>query len=66
MINFQETLAAGEKGSVHFKFLWRSEFVRVGSRVLFREGQTKAIGEVTKVVLETPQEEALATTKRKP
>ena len=26
------------------------EFLRVGSRILFREGRTKAIGEITKII----------------
>ncbi len=55
-IQGKETLNVGENGRVRFKFLCRPEFLRVGSRVLFREGMTKGIGEITGLtVLRTEQ-----------
>ncbi|RZF44569.1 hypothetical protein LSTR_LSTR001327 [Laodelphax striatellus] len=38
-----------EQASVLFRFLRHPEFVRVGARLLFREGRTKGIGKVTQV-----------------
>uniref|UniRef100_A0A1B6CL06 Tr-type G domain-containing protein n=1 Tax=Clastoptera arizonana TaxID=38151 RepID=A0A1B6CL06_9HEMI len=38
-----------DRASVVFRFLRHPEFVRVGARLLFREGLTKGIGKVTQV-----------------
>lgn len=38
-----------ERASVLFRFVRHPEFVRVGTRLLFREGRTKGIGKVTQV-----------------
>lgn len=42
-------IQTNEKAIVMFKFINRPEYIRVGSRLLFREGRTKGMGEVTKV-----------------
>ena len=34
-----------------FKFIKNPEFVKSGARILFREGRTKGIGQVTQVNL---------------
>ena len=34
-----------------FKFIKNPEFVKSGARILFREGRTKGIGQVTQVSL---------------
>ena len=34
-----------------FKFIKNPEFVKSGARILFREGRTKGIGQVTQVRL---------------
>ena len=47
---FFQDLGAGEKGRVHFRFQRHPEFLRVGSRVLFREGRTKGIGEIVRLI----------------
>lgn len=44
----------GEKVNVIFVFIRQPEFIVAGSRLLFREGRTKGIGEVTRVALEPP------------
>ena len=36
-----------------FKFIKNPEFVKSGARILFREGRTKGIGQVTQVSLAT-------------
>jgi len=38
-----------DKASVLFRFLRHSEYVKVGMRLLFREGRTKGIGKITQV-----------------
>lgn len=38
-----------ERASVLFRFVRHPEYVRVGARLLFREGCTKGIGKVTQV-----------------
>ncbi|KAI9223318.1 hypothetical protein BC828DRAFT_403261 [Blastocladiella britannica] len=42
-------LRSGERALVRFKFLSHPEYIREGSRVLFREGRTKGVGKITKV-----------------
>ena len=46
----QESLSQGEKGSVRCRFLHHPEFLRVGDRLVLREGPTKATGEVSKLL----------------
>eukprot|EP00004_Rigifila_ramosa_P011212 TRINITY_DN2376_c0_g1_i1.p1 TRINITY_DN2376_c0_g1~~TRINITY_DN2376_c0_g1_i1.p1 ORF type:complete len:767 (+),score=201.43 TRINITY_DN2376_c0_g1_i1:2457-4757(+) len=41
-----ELLRTGDRANVRFRFLYRSEFLRVGDRVIFREGRTKGIGKI--------------------
>lgn len=43
----QEELRTGEKAVVLFKFIKHPEYLKVGAKVLFREGLTKGIGHVT-------------------
>lgn len=45
----QEELRTGEKAVVLFKFIKHPEYLKVGAKVLFREGVTKGIGLVTKL-----------------
>ncbi|CAD7966787.1 unnamed protein product [Amoebophrya sp. A120] len=46
-----ELLRTGDKATVRFRFLYHVEFMRVGWTLLFREGRTKGIGRVTKVLI---------------
>lgn len=43
-------LRTNQKTVVTFKFINRPEYVRTGTRLLFREGKTKGMGEVTKII----------------
>lgn len=43
-------LRTNQKTVVTFRFITRPEYIRTGSRLLFREGKTKGMGEVTKVI----------------
>ncbi|KAF6736950.1 GTP-binding protein 2 [Oryzias melastigma] len=45
----KEELRTGEKAVVLFKFIKHPEYLKVGAKVLFREGATKGIGHVTKL-----------------
>lgn len=45
----KQHLGTNETASVMFKFLFHPEFIRPSSRLLFREGGSKAIGHVTQV-----------------
>ncbi|CAB1450335.1 unnamed protein product [Pleuronectes platessa] len=48
-VHGKEELRTGEKAVVCFKFLKHPEYLKVGAKVLFREGVTKGIGHVTKL-----------------
>lgn len=43
-------MKAGEAGKVEFIFKYRSAYLDVGDKFVFREGKTKGIGTVTKIV----------------
>lgn len=49
----KESLSAGERACVWFRFLRHPEFLRVGSKILFREGRTKGIGEIKRLIPDT-------------
>ena len=67
-IKDSESLAAGQSGRVRFQFLRHPEFLKVESRVLFREGRTKGIGQITKLIpeKETRDERSSSPHRRKP
>uniref|UniRef100_A0A7S3JJK6 Tr-type G domain-containing protein n=1 Tax=Euplotes harpa TaxID=151035 RepID=A0A7S3JJK6_9SPIT len=46
----KEHLRMGDKGYVHFKFMYRPEFIKEGSAIMMREGRTKGLGQVCTVV----------------
>ncbi|CUG92604.1 GTP-binding elongation factor TU fragment, putative [Bodo saltans] len=50
MLVEQEVLRTGDRSTVRFHFLYRPEFMQVGQRMIFREGRTKGIGTVTKLI----------------
>ncbi|XP_041921167.1 GTP-binding protein 2-like [Alosa sapidissima] len=45
----KEDLRTGEKAVVHFRFIKHPEYLKVGAKLLFREGVTKGIGQVTRL-----------------
>lgn len=45
-----ECLRTGDKASVNFKFVKHPEYLKPGQRLVFREGRTKAVGNVTKII----------------
>jgi GTPase len=50
----REVLRTGCKASIEFEFMYRPEWLRVGSRLLFREGKTKGIGNVSALLADAP------------
>ena len=46
----QEVLRTGDRAKVKFHFLYRPEYIKVGQRLIFREGRTKGIGTVTRLL----------------
>lgn len=46
----QECLRTGDKAKVHFRFIKNPEYLHPGMRIIFREGRTKAIGNVIKLL----------------
>lgn len=46
----KSSLHTNEKAVVRFHFINRPEYIRVGARLLFREGRTKGMGEVTEII----------------
>lgn len=50
----QDCLRTGDRAMVHFRFIKNPEYLQVGMKILFREGRTKAVGSVTKLIVGTP------------
>ena len=45
----KEVLRTGVRAKVTFEFMYRPEFLQKGTKVLFTEGKTKAIGTITEL-----------------
>lgn len=43
-------LKTGERGEIRFRFVHQPEHLRIGAQVLFREGRTKCLGKVVRIV----------------
>ena len=48
-IEKQECLRTGDRAIVRFRFIKFPEFLRKGSRILFREGRTKGVGKILRI-----------------
>lgn len=46
----EELLRNEDRGLVLFRFKYQPEFVKVGETILLREGKTKIIGTITRIV----------------
>ncbi|KAG8229346.1 hypothetical protein J437_LFUL007154 [Ladona fulva] len=46
----KECLRTGDKARVHFRFIKHPEYLKAGQRMVFREGRTKAVGNVVRVI----------------
>jgi GTPase len=49
-----ECLRTGDKARVKFRFVKHPEYLQEGQRLVFREGRTKAVGNVTQVIPHNP------------
>lgn len=50
----QECLRTGDKALIHFRFIKYPEYMVPGQRMVFREGRTKAVGNVVKIYTHIP------------
>jgi len=46
----KESLRTGQRAKVRFRFIKQPEYIRPGSRIFFREGHTKGVGQVQSVI----------------
>ncbi|KAI0268721.1 hypothetical protein BC834DRAFT_842056 [Gloeopeniophorella convolvens] len=46
----QNLLRTGDRATVEFEFIAHPEFVKAGMKLLFREGKTKGLGVITKLL----------------
>lgn len=46
----KESLRTGQRAKVRFRFIKQPEYIRPGSRIFFREGHTKGVGQVLSVI----------------
>lgn len=46
----RDCLRTGDKAQVHFRFIKTPEYLHVDQRLVFREGRTKAVGTITKLL----------------
>jgi len=44
-----QILRTGDRGMVRFRFMQRAEYLKVGTKLIFREGRTKGLGTVKEV-----------------
>lgn len=47
-----EHMRTGDKATVRFTFIKNPEYLKLGTKMIFREGRTKAVGTITKVNLD--------------
>ncbi|KAJ3182147.1 Short integuments 2, mitochondrial [Gaertneriomyces sp. JEL0708] len=48
----KQILRTGDRAFVRFRFMQHPEYLKIGTRLLFREGRTKGVGKVTRVFTE--------------
>ncbi|XP_017540638.1 GTP-binding protein 1 isoform X2 [Pygocentrus nattereri] len=49
----RDCLRTGDKATVHFRFIKTPEYLHTDQRLVFREGRTKAVGTITKLLQST-------------
>eukprot|EP00744_Colponema_vietnamica_P003000 GILI01004647.1.p1 GENE.GILI01004647.1~~GILI01004647.1.p1 ORF type:complete len:563 (+),score=147.71 GILI01004647.1:311-1999(+) len=60
-----DLLRTGDKGIVHFRFMYHPEYLTEGMTILFREGRTKGLGRVVRVLHDTDSRHLLRAEKEK-
>jgi GTPase len=43
-------MRTGDVGMIECNFMYNSEYVKVGDIIVFREGRTKLMGEITRLI----------------
>ncbi|KAK0397734.1 hypothetical protein QR680_002243 [Steinernema hermaphroditum] len=56
----KDVLRTGDRGVATFKFIRQPEYLRIGTKMVFREGRTKAVGTIMKI---HPHQSAIASAK---
>lgn len=51
-IQDKELLRTGDRGLVRFRFINSPEYIHLGANLLFREGRTRGLGQITKFIYE--------------
>lgn len=49
----KDCLRTGDKALIHFRFIKHPEYMTAGQRMVFREGRTKAVGNVVRIITQT-------------
>lgn len=50
----KDHLRTGDKATCRFRFIKNPEFIHPSTRMVFREGRTKAVGSITKIIPHVP------------
>lgn len=50
----KDCLRTGDKAQVKFRFIKHPEYIKIGQRMVFREGRTKAVGNILKPLPHVP------------
>jgi hypothetical protein len=45
----KDLMRTGDKGFIKFRFMYRPEYLKLGTTILFREGRTKGLGVVSRI-----------------
>jgi GTPase len=45
----KDLMRTGDTGFIKFRFMYRPEYLKIGTTILFREGRTKGLGVVSKI-----------------
>ncbi|RXN20490.1 GTP-binding 1-like protein [Labeo rohita] len=59
----KDCLRTGDKATVHFRFIKTPEYLHTDQRLVFREGRTKAVGTIIKLLQSKPQAKMQSTKK---
>jgi len=51
----KDVLRTRDKARVRFRFMYRPEYIKEGRKIIFREGKTKGIGQIVKVIFPTEE-----------
>ena len=49
----KDLLRTGDKGHIKFRFMYRPEYLKPGTTILFREGRTKGLGRKSGICSQT-------------